>query len=173
MCLSQQLPKVSRLPRREHFDASSPKPKACELQALARYLGSDTDLDDARVLEVAAVFTVSENAARTRMELAVALATRLHHTWQQLRDGRIDGYQARAIAEATEPLTAEQAAAVEARVLPKAPDQAPARLREALRRAVLKVDADARREASPSQAGPASGTGISNLGWCRCTRDPR
>lgn len=32
---------------------------------------------------------------------------------------------------------------MEARVLPKAPEQAPARLREALRRAVLKVDAEA------------------------------
>ena len=117
--------------------------EARELAALARYLGSDTTIDDARVLEVAAVFTISENAARARLELAVALTTRLHGTWEALRDGRIDGYKARAIAEATEELTAEQAAAVETRVLPKAPGQAPARLREALRRAVLRVDADA------------------------------
>ena len=117
--------------------------EAQELQVLARYLGADTTLDDARVLEVAAVFTISENAARARLEFAVALTTRLRRTWEALRDGRIDGYKARAIAEATELLTAEQAKAVETRVLPKAPEQAPARLREALRRAVLKVDAAA------------------------------
>jgi len=117
--------------------------EAQELAALARYLGADTTIDDARVLEVAAVFTISENAARTRLELAVALTTRLPRTWKALRDGHIDGYKARAIAEATELLTAEQAGTVETRVLPKAAEQAPARLREALRRAVLKVDAAA------------------------------
>jgi Domain of unknown function (DUF222) len=125
------------------FRRVSAQAEACELAALARYLGSDTTIDDARVLEVAGLITISERTARARLEMAVALTTRLHATWAALRAGRIDGFKARAIAEATEPLTVEQAVEVEARVLPKAPEQAPARLREALRRAVLAVDAQA------------------------------
>jgi hypothetical protein len=128
------------------------KAEARELAALARYASQSLD-DRYAAMEVAAVLKVSERTARERLDLAVALTTRLPATFSALKLGQIDGYKARAIANATELLTVEQAGVVEEKVLVKAPEQAPARLRECLRRAVLRVDPDAaerRRQAKKS-----------------------
>jgi hypothetical protein len=90
--------------------------------------------------EVAAACTLSRVAAGNRVELAVALGTRLPGTWAALRGGGIDVVRARAVAEATGVLDDAGAAAVEARVLVRARHQTVGELTAALRRAVLRVD---------------------------------
>ncbi len=90
--------------------------------------------------EIAAAMTVSGPAASVLLDLALDLATRLPATARALRDGTIDYPRARLIAEATRVLSDEQAQQVEARVLARAGDQTPGRLRAALARAVIAVD---------------------------------
>jgi hypothetical protein len=66
-----------------------------------------------------------------------------------LRRGLIEEYKAQLIADAVDPLTAEQAAEVEQLVLKRAASQTPGQLRTALTKAVMAVDpegAEARRQ---------------------------
>jgi hypothetical protein len=94
-------------------------------------------------------------------------------TGAALAEGRIDLGRARIIAEATNLLTSEHAAAVETRVLPHAAGQTTGQLRAAVRRAVLAIDpegADQRRRDTersakvglyPGEEGTATLTGSS------------
>jgi hypothetical protein len=59
-----------------------------------------------------------------------------------LERGEIDLIKARAVVEATDPLTGEQAGAVQDQVLGRAGTQTTSQLRASLRRAVLRVDPD-------------------------------
>jgi hypothetical protein len=95
--------------------------------------------------ELAAALTLTVRAAETHMELAMDLAEKLPGTAAALETGVIDLVRARIIADATHLLTREHAAAVEARVLPRAGRQTSGQLRAALARAVLAVDPDAAR----------------------------
>src|SRR5205085_4986082 len=107
--------------------------------------------------EVAAELRCSRAAAQSRVALAVLLQ-RLPATRRALAAGRIDLVKARAIADATLVLTDTDAQAVEARVLPRAGEQTAPRLREALRRAVLRTDpaaAKARHDPAVAQRGVA------------------
>lgn len=118
--------------------------EACELEALAWYAAAQPDPQDRYLpMEMAGVLKISELAARDRLDLAIALTTRLSETWASLRQGRITGRHARIIADATENLTVEQAGEVERKVLRRAPIQAPAQLGRSVRRAVLRVDPEA------------------------------
>jgi hypothetical protein len=80
------------------------------------------------------------NAAQARLDLAVTLTGRLPGTLAALADGVLDLAKVRIVAELTGPLTDPQAAAVEAQVLPRAGAKTGPALRQALRRAVLRID---------------------------------
>ena len=89
--------------------------------------------------EIAAELRLSRRAAEDRLGLALALG-RLPGTRALLEAGRIDVPRAREVAAGTIGLDAAQSAAVETRVLGRAPEQTRSRLRDAVRRAVLAAD---------------------------------
>jgi hypothetical protein len=93
--------------------------------------------------EVAAALTLSGRAADAHLELSLDLARSLPGTARARHTGVIDLPRARMIAELTRVLTPENAAEVEARILPAAGSQTTGQLRAALGRAVLAVDPDA------------------------------
>jgi len=118
---------------------------AQQLRALARFatLRAGTELDEFATAELAPVLHLSRGAADARLHLATRLSTQLPDTLAALQPGTIDLPRARAISEATEVLDAPTTAAVQARVLSKAPGQTVGELRAALARAVLAADPDA------------------------------
>jgi hypothetical protein len=110
---------------------------------------------DLAALEVAAALGVSAAAADDRVERAGDLA-RLPGTRLALAGGRIDLAKARAIVEAVAPLDDAAAAAVEARVLGRAPGQTLPNLKACLARAVIAADpaaAETRRLAKAAARG--------------------
>jgi hypothetical protein len=105
--------------------------------------------------EVAAALTLTGQAASVETDLALDLAIRLPGTFDALHAGIIDDRRAGLIADATRILTDEHARLVEARILPKAGEQATGRLRAALARAVIAVDpAAATRRREEAQKDP-------------------
>jgi hypothetical protein len=104
----------------------------------ARVLASLDRTDDDWVREeVACALRISANAAGHRLGVARDLAERLPLTWEALHAGRISFAHASVMSELTSRLDVEQAAVVEARVMPRAQDKTPGELRRAARRAVL------------------------------------
>ncbi len=99
--------------------------------------------------EVAPALRVSRMEATRRLGLAVDLTTRLPETLTALQRGELDLAKARAISDLTASLPREQAAAVQAAVLPDAAGKTAPQLRAAVRRAVVRADPDGaqRREA--------------------------
>ncbi len=93
--------------------------------------------------ELAAALRLGRGTAQTRMDQARVLLDRLPATLALLESGDISERHAREIAEACKDLSLEQAAAVEARVLPRAPELTVAELRPRLRRAVAAADPQA------------------------------
>ena len=92
--------------------------------------------------EIAVALSISGVAAGQRLHLALDLTEKLPATLDALEHGSIDLLRARAIVEATRPLSAEQSAAVEQRVLVRAPEQTAPQLRQSVKRAVLRIDPD-------------------------------
>ena len=90
--------------------------------------------------EVGVALHWSRGTACARVALARRLLTVLPDTFALWEAGLIDLAKARAIDEATVVLSDEHAQKVQARVLPKAPEQTLAQLKAALARAVLAVD---------------------------------
>ena len=90
--------------------------------------------------ELAAALRLGRGTAQTRMDHARVLLDRLPATLALLESGDISERHAREIAEACKELSREQAAVVEARVLPRAPELTVAELRPRLRRAVAAAD---------------------------------
>jgi hypothetical protein len=84
--------------------------------------------EEAAATEIGAALTLSPQSARIRVELAKSL-TRLPMTRFALAGGRIDLVRARAIVDGVAGLTDEVAAAVEARVMTRAPGQTAGQLR--------------------------------------------
>jgi hypothetical protein len=116
---------------------------AAQLRAIAEFdrCWAGTDLAEFAADELSLALRISPAAARDRLHLARTMTGRLTATLEALTAGQIDLYKARAIAEATGRLDDDAAAlAVEARVLPRAPEQTGAQLKAALRRAVLSLD---------------------------------
>ncbi len=110
---------------------------------------------DLAALEVAAALGVSAAAADDRVERVGDLA-RLPGTRLALAGGRIDLAKVRAIIAAVAPLDDAAAAAVEARLLGRAPGQTVANLKACLARAVIAADpaaAEARRVAKAAARG--------------------
>lgn len=112
-----------------------------------RAAGEGLSADDWTREEVAAALHLSACTADRRLQVARMLIRRLPGVRQALAAGSVDYRKAAAIAEATENLDDAGALAVEARVLPKAPDQTLAELRRTLRRVVIAVDPPAAAEA--------------------------
>jgi len=111
--------------------------------------------EDLAALEVAAALGVSAQAADDRVDRAGDLA-RLPGTRLALAGGRIDLAKVKAIVEAVAPLSDAAAAAVEARVLGRAPSQTLPNLKACLARAVIAADpaaAEARRLAKAAARG--------------------
>ena len=105
--------------------------------------------------EVAAALTLTRLSAEHETDLALDLAGPLAATAAALEAGRIDLAKAKLIAAATATLTEAHAAAVQAAVLPDAPDLTTGQLRRALARAVLTADPEAarrQREAAAREA---------------------
>ncbi len=101
--------------------------------------------NESAVAEIGLMLRVATGTAHRRVDDAQTLIERYPATFATLRAGRITLPKARIIAEQTAMLSAAEAAAVEARVLDKAPNQTPGELRAAIRRAVTRVDPEAVR----------------------------
>ena len=96
--------------------------------------------------EVATALHQSSGTAAFRTRQATVLVDRLPATLAAWEAGLLDQRRVSVLTEATANLTAEHAAAVEARVLPKAPSQTAAQLRTAIKRAIIAVDPDGAQE---------------------------
>ena len=92
--------------------------------------------------EVGVALHLARGTACARVGLACRLLATLPETHTLWESGRIDTAKARAIDDATWMLSPELARAVQARVLPRAPEQTLAQLKAALARAVIVVDPD-------------------------------
>ena len=119
------------------------------------------DAADVTAAEIAPALRISQPAAASRVAVCRTLVDLLPGTMTALRAGRLDWHRTRLVVDAVVPVAAEAAAAaaragtdaagqqaaeretalaVEARVLDRAPDQTPTRLRRALSKAVIAVD---------------------------------
>lgn len=92
--------------------------------------------------EIALALTVSPGSAALRVARAVRLAGPLRATRDLLEAGSLDASRARLVADRTAALDEAAAAAVQHRVLPRAPEQTWGQLDRALRRAVVALDPD-------------------------------
>ncbi|MFZ0122111.1 MAG: DUF222 domain-containing protein [Pseudonocardiaceae bacterium] len=92
--------------------------------------------------EVGLALRLSRTTAANRLVMAQALVTDLPGTLAAWEAGQLDVMKVRAITETGYLLTSDQAAALEARVLPRAGQQTLSQLRAALARAVLAIDPD-------------------------------
>src|SRR5437899_7401411 len=101
--------------------------------------GLDPDGDATGREDVAVLIGLSPDAAQRRIDTARALHTRLPRTQDALTRGAISPLHVMAVSEATENLSDQDAAAVEARVFPRAETQTLAEFRRALKRAVARV----------------------------------
>src|SRR6266508_2636471 len=102
--------------------------------------------------EVAPALRVSRMEATRRLGLAVDLTTRLPETLTALQRGELDLAKARAISDLTASLPREQAAAVQAAVLPDAAGKTAPQLRAAVRRAVVRAVPEDGRTADQRRA---------------------
>jgi hypothetical protein len=105
--------------------------------------------------QVSLALALSTAGAESWASLAVALQWRLPRTAAALAEGHLDLYRAKVIAEATTPLSDEDARTVEDAIVPAAGDQSYAQLHNAVRRAVIAADpegAEHRRTARERQA---------------------
>ena len=96
--------------------------------------------------EVGVALRLSRGTACARIGLAWRLLATLPDTYALWEAGLIDTAKARAVDDATVVLSDEQARAVQAAVLPQAPEQTLAQLKAALARAVLAADPDGAEE---------------------------
>jgi hypothetical protein len=117
------------------------------LDAVGRFAGVQRDPEapdeqpDFRDCEVAVALNVSTPVALRLMDKARALSQRLPGTLAAAVAGDLGFAHLLRMVDATDELTAKQAARVEALVLPRAPRQSPGLFGQAVRRAVARVDA--------------------------------
>jgi len=130
----------------QHWERVIAHAKAEQLKAFAQLAElrrlPNGQLSDYTADELAVALSISGVAAGHRLDLALDLTERLPATLAALERGEIDLLRARAIVEGTRALSVEHAAQVEARVLDKATDQTAPQLRQAVKRAVLRIDPD-------------------------------
>ncbi|MGY1811357.1 DUF222 domain-containing protein [Blastococcus sp. SYSU D00820] len=116
--------------------AASEASRAARPQALS-------EVSEWAAAEVAARLRVPERTAGTLLAESIELVEQLPGTLAALEAGRISWTHARALVELLRPVATGKKTLVEARVLPRAPRQTVAQLRECTRRAIAKIDADA------------------------------
>ena len=102
-----------------------------------------TAVSEWAVDEVAARLRLPGSTAAGLLAVAVELVEQLPGTLAALEAGDISWAQAQALTELLGPVSEAKKAAVEARVLPRAPRQTVAQLRECTRRAIARIDAAA------------------------------
>jgi hypothetical protein len=90
--------------------------------------------------ELAGIFSIAPSTAAGRMHDAVALTSRLPRTLDRLVDGSIRFWHAKVLIEACVQLDDETVAAVEKKVIDKAPEQSIGEFRSTVKRAVLRLD---------------------------------
>lgn len=90
--------------------------------------------------EISLMLRIAPGTATARLDDALALTSRYPATVAALAAGRITLPKARILVEQSEQLSDDHAAAVEARVLTRAPGQTPGQLRRVVRRAVARTD---------------------------------
>jgi hypothetical protein len=90
--------------------------------------------------EISLMLRIAPVTASSRLDDALTLTGRYPATVAALAAGRITLCKARIIAEQTEQLSDDHAAAVQARVLEQAKTQTPGQLRRSVRRAVVRAD---------------------------------
>jgi hypothetical protein len=108
---------------------------------------TDRVLDGVRedfVAELALIRNCSENEASAVLREALLLTGPMSATWSHLFDGHVSVAQAKAVADLLGDATPEVAAAVQARVLPKAEGMTAAGFRDRLRYHLYRADAEAR-----------------------------
>ncbi|UDY24903.1 HNH endonuclease signature motif containing protein [Nocardioides sp. Kera G14] len=88
----------------------------------ALLLGGDGSpwIEEFAVMEFAAATGRSTMSARAYLGGALALVHRLPQTWRQVQAGRVDGWRARRIAEATMSVSQEAAAWIDEQIAPRA-----------------------------------------------------
>jgi hypothetical protein len=104
--------------------------------------------------EVAEALTLSAVSADDLIRFATGLTGRLPGTFAALADGDLDYCKARTVWHGTAQVGDEVAAAIEARLLPRAPGQSTGEIRAKIRRLVRRLDPDAlarRRERAMKQ----------------------
>ena len=127
---ASELAAVAELARRRPADGSPPAAPERMPGQLSEFIPD----------EVAAALTLTGRAAQDEVALALDLAGPLAATGSALAAGRVDLAKAKIIAAGVATLTAAHAAAVQAAVLPDAPDLTTGQLRRAIARAVLAAD---------------------------------
>ena len=90
--------------------------------------------------DVACALRIAGSTAQDRLDVAAQLTGRLADTLALLEGGRISYWHARILATAVEILDDAATAQVQARVLPRAPEQTPGEFRASVRRAVAHID---------------------------------
>ncbi len=111
------------------------------LERIARFVARHPGRDGEFVpLEIAAALRWTVSYTQNRIALAVALTTRLPRTFEQFRAGVIDEYKARRFMCATEVLSDEATAQVDAELAAQAGEWNATQLNARLRRAVLRAD---------------------------------
>jgi hypothetical protein len=114
------------------------------------------DVSETFVTELAMVRCCSEREAESLAIESILLTTKFRRTWSALYAGRIDVRKMRALLDLLGPVKPKVAAAIEARVLPAAERLTVAQLRDRIRRALARLDADAldkRRAEAARRAG--------------------
>jgi Domain of unknown function (DUF222) len=127
---ASELAAVAELARRRPADGSPPGPPGGLPENISEFVPE----------ELAAALTLTGRAAQDEVALALDLSGPLAATGAALAAGRIDLAKAKLIATGVATLTAAHAAAVQAAVLPDAPDLTTGQLRRAIGRAVLAAD---------------------------------
>jgi len=113
------------------------------LDRIARFVALNADGDEFAHVEVAAVYRWTVPFAQRRIAFAVALSTRFPATFAAFRAGDIEEYTARRIVEATEVLSDEAIARVEAAIAAQAGEWNSQQLNYQLRKAVAHADPEA------------------------------
>jgi hypothetical protein len=137
---------MKSLPRAQRWERVIAHAQARQLKAFAELAElrrrPNGQFSDYVADELAVALRISSVAAGQRLHLAPDLTERLPETFVALERGDLDLLRTRAIAEGTRALSAEHAAQVETRVLEKATEQTAPQLRQAVKRAVLRIDPD-------------------------------
>jgi hypothetical protein len=97
-------------------------------------------IDEFAVSELAAAAHLAEDTARSHLAAALDLRHRLPGVLAALREGRIPGWRAKLVAEATRELTREQVALAQARLLPILTGLGARRLTELVKQVVIDTD---------------------------------